>query len=242
VYQFPEKINFDNFFRMDKHLVMSKHWGKLPLASKSIYPVIAIHANSKGVAFPSQETIGRIAGCTPKTVREGLAGLIGFPGFHLDYWTTSRGKRACKYLVKPAPNLKGESMRVYKSFFEGGNWSQSSSVAHAVYPVLLAFSYFDFSIYQMLLEDEDPAVFESVDHNEFFTEGHFEQRQFDIADPEIDVLAEYAGISRRSVYAAFESLEADDFIQKASDYWKVFRSPPKSYKREYLNARANITL
>lgn len=227
-YQFPEKINQKAFFRMNRSLVLKQYWAKLPLSSKTIYPVIAIHADANGKAFPSQKTIGLIAGCTPKTVREGLDGLMGFPGFRLDHWTTTRGKRACKYFVNPAPNKKGMTIRLSKAFFEGQNWSRLSSTAQALYPVMLAFSYFDFDIYESIMYAEDVELESQA--SEFFTNGDYEDRDFDIADPDYDSLAEYSGISYRSVKSALNSLEESYFISPTNDgegdeYWKVLRLP-----------------
>lgn len=240
-YQFPKHINTKNFFRMDRELIASGAWARLPLASKTIYPTIAVHADSKGRAFPSQETISTLSGCTPKTVREGLKGLLGFPGFNINHWVTRRGKRANKYIVKPAPQLKGASIRIYKAFFEGGNWSQMVGAAHALYPVLLAFSYFDFEVYASIMDDSDEEWDYSTEQSDFFTEGAYEKRKFDLAEPEIDVLAEYAGISVKSVYTALQVLKGNLFIGEANGYWMVFRLPPKVCDRKWLNTSVNFT-
>jgi hypothetical protein len=232
MYLFPDKINNKIFFRMNRDLVLKKHWAALPPSSKAIYPVIAVHADAKGKAFPSQETIGAIAGCTPKTVRDGIAGLMGFPGWHLDHWTTTRRKRACSYFITPAPQKKGMTIRLAKAFFEGQNWSNLSSTAQAVYPVMLAFSYLEFQVFESINYAEGIEL--ELEANEFFTNGEYEKRDFDVAEPDYHSLAESAGISYRSVKSALQSLEENYFIAPTVDdvgneYWKVFRLPPYSF-------------
>ncbi len=72
MYQFRDEINYINFFRFNKALVTQKLWANLPKASKSVYPVILVHCNAKGMAFPGQKTIAILSGRTEKTVREGI--------------------------------------------------------------------------------------------------------------------------------------------------------------------------
>ncbi len=231
MYLFPDKVNYTNFFRMNRFLIMEKHWSNLPSASKSIYPVIGVHCDKNGVAFPSQETIGAIAGCTAKTVREGVKGLYGFPGLHVDHIVTRRGKRSNRYNIKPASTEKAKAVWLYRAFFDGGNWRLLSSKAKAVYPVVLAFSVFYLDLYWELKGTDE----ESLDFNEFFTDGHYEQRDFDIAEPEVDVLAEYAGVSKRSTVEALEELEDKGFIAKEGQYFKVYRLPVTIFKRDWIN-------
>ena len=68
----------------------------------------------------------------------------------------------------------------------------------------------------------------------------YANRDHDLSNPDPDVMCEYAGISHRSLYDALDSLEEHDLIEKTDPYdgqdtWKVFRLPPRSYKRDYLN-------
>jgi hypothetical protein len=216
---------------MNRYLIMEKHWSNLPSASKAIYPVIGIHCDSKGIAFPSQETIGVIAGCTAKTVREGVKGLYGFPGLHVGHVITRKGKRSNRYNIKPALTEKGETVWMYRAFFDGGHWRLISSKSKAIYPVVLAFSFFDLELYWDLIgTDEGP-----IENSEFFSDGHYEHRDFDIAEPEVDVLAEYAGVSKRSATEALEELEGKGFIAREDRYLKVYRLPKTIFKREWIN-------
>ena len=88
------KIDLDHFFRFDKRWIESMNWARLPKSSKSILPVIGMHCNEKGLSFPGERTIAILAGLTEKTVREGIRGLKGFPGFEISHFATENGKRA----------------------------------------------------------------------------------------------------------------------------------------------------
>ena len=85
MFQFEELINRGLFFRFDKKWVEHMNWAALPKPSKGILPVIASHCNETGESFPSEETIAGLSGWTEKKVREGIQGLVGFPGFQFSY-------------------------------------------------------------------------------------------------------------------------------------------------------------
>jgi len=220
---FPEKTNFSNFFRMDKKLIMNRSWAKLPLASKAILPAIGVFSDIKGLSFPSQKKIAAIVGCTEKTVREGLDGLMGFPGFRIENYITNRGRRAKRYWITSPPIKKGADIRFYRSFFDSGNWSQLSSVGKALYPVILTFSYFDLDCYREITQDERQEA-------EFFRDGGYEERLCDFVTQKYDVLAGLAGISLRSVFSGIESLEEYSFI-KSGKLMKVFTFPIVTFKK-----------
>lgn len=213
--ELPADINTTNYFRMDKTLVKKKKWAALPLASKMIYPVIGIHTNEEGTAFPSQEKIAELAGCTPKTVREGIDGLDGFPGFRMESYITAKGKRAYRYKITPPQYDK--SIFIYRAFFDSGRWGLLHHTSHAVYPALLTFSFFDHDKYVEITDTE-------ISTSEFYTDGYFENREFDFAEPDIDVLAEYAGVSRTSAYQAMGELVEHGFLaEPEEDLWLVLR-------------------
>jgi hypothetical protein len=240
MYEFKDKINYSNFFIFDKTLVRTKRWARLPLASKSIFPVIAVHCNKNGVAFPSQETIAILAGCTEKTVRIGIEGLMGFPSFNVERYTTRTGHRGIKYHINLVEHKKGLTFPFYKCIVDGGNWSLLSQSAQALFLVIKTFAFFDFNGYaeHMELDDIDELDFFSPDNS------YFQNREYDFFDAEIDVIAEYSGIGRSTVYTALSSLAEHCLIERTEsirgyDTWKVFRIPPSFYKREWLNKKVN---
>lgn len=230
MYKFKENLNNNNYFRFDKALVREKKWARLPLASKSIFPVIGVHCNAHGKAWPSQETIGSLAGCTAKTVREGINGLKGLPGFKIDRYVTSRGHKGIKYYITlPPMDEKGRCFSFNKNIIEGGNWRQSKQSAQALYPVMRTFSFWD---YEYCIDEED------IDDTDFSYE--YKTRKFDLVNADIDLLADYSGIGLSTAYEAIKVLEDNFLIEETIPHedlqtWKVFVVPPRIWKREFLN-------
>jgi hypothetical protein len=230
VYRFPESINYDQFFRFDRRWIKEMQWARLPKSSKSVLPVIAIHCDKKGRCFPGESTIAILSGLSDKTVRGGIQGLTGFPGFELSYHVNEKGKRAkCFRLILPPRGEKKRSFFFYKCIVEGGNWQELKQFSHALYPVMRYFSRFDKG--------------EGVGSTDEDFQVSYREREWEICEATINTLARYAGISRPSVYEALRDLEEKSLIepQGTNDEgirtWRVFLKPPKYYNREYLNAR-----
>ena len=230
MYQFPEAINYDQFFRFDKRWIKQMNWALLPKASKSILPVIGVHCDEKGHSFPGERTMAILSGLTDKTVREGIRGMTGFPGFEISSRVSERGRRAKAYkVVLPPRGEKKRSFFFYRCVIEGGNWQELKQVSHALYPVMRCFAYFDKE------ENEEPMG------GEF--EVLYQSRKWEVCEAEMTVLAQYAGISRPSVYEALNDLEKNSLIEcqgindEGVRTWKVFLIPPAYFKREYLNTK-----
>lgn len=231
IYLFKEDLN-DVFFRFDKDLIRRKIWARLPQASKGIYPVIGVHCNAQGIAKPSELTIAILAGVTEKTVRTGINGLLGLPGFRRDRYVTVRGHRAYSYSIRPPPREKGRVFFFHKRIIAGGIWLHLKPTAQALYPVLRHFAYSDWFDY----EDGES----SQEYIEQLSE--YGERPYDLADAEMDVLAEYSGISVTSVHVALESLEKHFLVKRDLDddglrRWQIFFKPVEFYRREYLNEK-----
>ena len=236
MYLFEEKINFSNFWRFDKQLVRTKRWARLPSATKRIYPVIAVHANKEGIAWPSQETVAIITGCTEKTVREGIKGLFRLPNHKIERYVTSRGNRGIKYRFPIAPDERGRIFNFHKSVIDGGNWHMLKPTAQALYPVVKTFSYFDYYEYLESLNDKDADKL--PDATDFFAADFYKERKWDFLNADLDVLAEYAGIGSRSVNNALENLEERNLVVSFGDcHWKVMTVPRKYYIRDFLNGK-----
>ena len=225
MYQFKEDFNGNQHFWFDKKLIENMNWAMLPKASKAVFPVIACHCNSKGLSFPGERTIAIMAGRSDKVVREGIRGLVGFPGFKIGFFTTRRGRKAKRFHLKMPPKEKGRSFPFHKQIIEGGNWSQLKPSAAALYPVMRYYGYFDELTY-------DVTVFE----NYTFTE-----RTHDFCEAETLLMAKYAGITRNSIHQALANLQDCCLIEPVDRgngrEWKVFLRPPKYYKRDYLNEK-----
>ena len=119
MYQFKEPCNLTQFFWWDKKVIENMNWALLPKSSKAIFPVIACHANIKGEAFPSEQTIAILAGLSDKIVREGITGLEAFPNFKCVYYLSRRGKRAKKFFINiPSSNNGNDIFPFYKFILE----------------------------------------------------------------------------------------------------------------------------
>lgn len=232
---FPEKTNKVNYFRFDKEIINSKIWARLPKASKSIFPAIAIHSNDQGISWPSQQTIGLLSGCSLKTVREGIVGLERLlPAFTKIPKVNARGHRFYLYQMYFPPIEKGKTFHFYRAFIDGGNWRLLSSVSKAVYPAIRAFSYFDPDEYGAVCNDIEGHEDAGLDNYTLMAEGFYKERSFDLSTAEADVIAEYAGISLRSVRKALNDMADKGFIEWHDPYWLLHRLPPHKYKREHL--------
>jgi hypothetical protein len=144
MYQFKEEINSRQFFWWHKKLIKNMNWALLPKSSKAVFPVIACHANEKGEAFPSEQTIAILGGVSDKIAREGIRGLEEFPGFKLNYYISKRGKRAKKYSLKLLSNDdRGSAFPFFKFILEAGIWREMIPSAKALYPVMRFFGFFD---------------------------------------------------------------------------------------------------
>lgn len=229
MYTFQESIDYKGFFVFDKKWISNMNWAALPKPSKAIFPVIASHCNRKGVAWPSERTIAILSGRPDKSVRAGISGLNGFPGFKkVGAYVTEGGKRGKRFYLNLPQIKKGETFPFPRCIIQGGNWSQlKSPTAAALYPVMRRFAQFDF--YQYLDETDIEAG-----PNEF--DEIYEAREFDFCKADEGILAEFAGISRRSIWAALDKLESKYLIEEIfQGTWKVFIVPPKYFLRDGLN-------
>lgn len=238
MYQFKDEINYINFFKFDKVLVRQKLWANLPKASKSVYPVILVHCNKKGTAFPSQMTIAILSGRTEKTVREGIKGLQGFPGFKAHKTFSLRGRPSFKYKINITPDEKGRSFALYKCLFESGHWSRLSPCAHSLYIVMKTFAFFDGEFYCQLEHSDE---YEGYNVNELIENGIYQERKYDFVIANMDHLAECAGInSDRGLHDALDILGKNHLIKPTEpfdgcDTWKIFRKPPIYFPPSMLN-------
>ncbi len=226
MYFFKDELT-DNFFRFCKWLVRDQIWARLPLASKAIYPVIGVHCNKHGCAFPSEQTIAILSGISENTVRKGIHGLLEVPGFEVEKYVTARGYKANRYFIHPPPKRKDTSFFFHKLVVTGGNWMKLRSTAKALYPVLNTFSYYDQPAHN------ERAEVKSADYLD---------REFDFVDMDVDVMAEYAGISHRSLKYALDDLQGHFLIEETYPInepgrrtWKIYVKPVDIYPSDHLN-------
>ena len=215
MYQFKENFDHTQFFWWPKKLIQDKNWAILPAASKAIWPVIACYCNKNGLAFPGEQTIAVLAGRTDKKVRDGISNLKDFPDFSVEYYNTRDGRRSKKFHVElPASSVKGNAFPFHKHLLESGAWRELKPSAQALYPVMRCFGFFDLDMYQEFENmDEDVGDFDEIYRN----------RKFDFCHAHKDILAESAGISRKSLYRALHNLAQTSLVDKINfETYRVF--------------------
>lgn len=204
------------------------NWNFLPPSAKAILPVIAVHRDKDGIAYPGENTIAILSGRTEKSVRKGIEALRDFTDLIIEPYITQRGRRSKRFKFKMRVYKKGRAFPFHKEIIEGGNWSLLKPAAQAIYPVMRYYGFFDIDLYQ----EQYPESFESIENfKEDFTE-----RVCDFCKAEPRLIAKMAGITYRSYHGAFNDLQYH-FLIEAIDksIFKVFLHPPYSYKRKYLN-------
>jgi hypothetical protein len=238
-YRFPEEPSYTQFFKFKKDMILSANslWAKLPLSSKSVYPVIGCHCNMKGEAFPSVQTVADLAGITRKTAGEGIKGLMKLPWFKIKSRVTKRGIRSKTYII-------GQDERpmfpFHKIILESGVWRElstngKSKAAHAVYCVCRAYGFTEPEIYN---ESTD----EGLTDTEFWNDT-FPYRDFDFMIADNDIVAQKAGVYGSTVEKAIQAL-IDNFLMEYDERtgcYRVNRFPSKVYRADYLNKELEKT-
>lgn len=113
-------------YRLPLRLINSCDWARINLAARVVLPVIGVHANENGEAFPGMALISRLSGYKdPRTVRSGINRLIEVGLLSKKKRKTSRGRRHnVYYLLGNAVWTKGHSyFPIYKDVIEEGYWA-----------------------------------------------------------------------------------------------------------------------
>jgi len=230
MFHFKDVADWKLFFRFDKQWVENMSWARISPAAKAILPVIGVHCNEHGEAFPGEEVIAALSGLTPKSVRKGIHDLEGFPGFHWEYYLTRRGRQGKRFFIDPPPKgEKGRSLFFYRIIIDGGMWSELKPAARSLYPVMRYFSRYD------AYEDEDLENVSDFDE-------HYANRKWELCDAEAGQLAKYAGINRHTVAEAMKNLQKNFLLEPHEDSnaektSKVYLIPKKYWKTSYLNQK-----
>jgi hypothetical protein len=238
-YRFPETFDYDLFFKVKADMITASNslWARLPLSSKSVYPVIGCHCNAKGEAWPSIQTIADLAGITRKTAGEGIKGLMKLPWFTIKSRITKRGLRSKKYIIEQD---RRPMFPFHKTIIESGAWRMlsmegKSKAAHAVYCVCRSFGFMDYDYYNDVEDTDYPE-------NEFWTEV-YPGREYDFMQAEIDIIATKAGVYVPTVEKAIQAL-IDNYLMEYDDRaecYRIYLYPQKQYSAEYLNKELEKT-
>lgn len=233
MYQFQEKIDHKGHFWFNKKIILDRKWADLPSASKSIFPVIASHSDSRGFCFPGEQRIAILSGLTEKTARAGVAGLENFEeAVIVTPYLTRRGRRSKQFIVALGADGPGQSFPFFSAIFHTGSWRMLKPAAQAVYPVMRSFGFFDQTIFEIQFPGEWDGTEDAFKDN-------FQSRKWDFCEAEIGVLADYAGVSRRSLSSALGDLEkyglAERFAEGGLAGWKVYLHPKYQFRHDQLN-------
>ncbi|MBE1426784.1 hypothetical protein H4684_003459 [Desulfomicrobium macestii] len=216
-------------------------WAELPLASKSVLPVLLHFENRDHKCWPSQELICALSGLNSrKTVRRGLriledAGLISTRKA-----TTTAGRPLTIYhLQLPHDDFY---VPLYASLFQGGIWSVMGDhpVTHALYPVMRIFA-------KPRPDLELEGDWLRVDSDEW--REWYASRECDWCRADREALIDFAGIGRRSYATAVDFLSSSKMKviarnEHAPEYWQVNLLDGIGFNHEtteYLNSRLKIT-
>jgi hypothetical protein len=175
-YWYNRAYESDIFFWWHKDLIKSARWSALSPSAKAVFPVLAIHANTSGISYPSEDTVAALSGITPKTVRNGIRGLEDFCGITWERYLTARGRYSKKIRVDLPKKNNSDCFPFFRKMLDSGKWFELSPSGKALYPVMRCFSF---------LEYEDCTKEESDDIGiDFF------RRDYDKCQAEKSVMAE----------------------------------------------------
>lgn len=231
MYKYPDQVNWTSHFLFDGHIIQNYLWASLPSATKSIFPVIASFQNDRGYAYPSEQTIAILSGRTNKTIRNAVKGLSAIESVTLSHHVTPKGRRAKKFHIESSPPESLLSFPFFICLLEKGLWQHLRPSAHALYPVMRHFGFFDLQTYRRYNHGNE----------EGFTE-ELANRDYDYCIATREQLFAHAGISKQTLAPAFNSLEACELIKPLDKdpggqtfLWKVFFKTGCWFPRELLN-------
>jgi hypothetical protein len=212
----------ENYFRFDKDIVKDELWADLEPAAKTVYPVIAIHANAKGNCWPHIKTIKKLSGRkSNKTVHVGIADLKLRRLIKVRKLPIKRGFRKNHYHVPSiAPLERGRWFPFHSELIrlrsgEKDIWSKLKSSEQALYIAMRTFTIFNSELYcQHRPIQEGLSV---ADFDEWFP-----LREFEWCQMSNNKLADYAGVSRQRIPLTLAGLQKHGLIEPDSFGWIVY--------------------
>lgn len=237
--QFPQSLIFK--VSSDGLIDAPGIWTDLPLAAKSVLPVLLHFENRDHRCWPSQETLCALSGINSrKTVRRGVRALEDAGLVSTRKATTTAGLPKTIYQLQlPHDDFY---IPLHASLFQGGIWSVMGDhpVAQALYPVMRAFA----KPRPDLDEDGDWIQVDSDEWREWY-----DSRECDWCRADREEMINFAGISRRSYATAVDFLSSTRMTviareDHAPEYWRVNFKDGWSFNKEtpeYLNSRLKIS-
>lgn len=226
LYLFGDSVDENQYWNFDKRMIETKQWAALPKAAKSVFVVIASFADEKGKAFPGEEAISNLSGYSEKIVRGAIHELVSARCMTFEFRRTKRGRRSKEFTVNLPKYERGNTFPFFIFIVHSGIWRLLKPSALSLYPVMRHFSYF---------EDEEGIGGDEDDFRDAFL-----NRDYDLCEAEISIMAEHAGVNRCRMYDALRDLRRRILIEPHDEKrWKVFLRSKENqiYTREYLNSQ-----
>jgi predicted transcriptional regulator len=214
------------FFRFPKAIITTCRWAKLSSAAKCVYPVIGVHANLKGEAWPAMQRIGDLSGLTRQTVSKAVRALSRAQIVHNSFRVTERGHVQYTYQLPLPKQGRRRAFFFDRSLVDDGVWASLSTPAKALYPVLRTYAYPDFECYD--IEDDQAEAMQ----------GRYADLDYEFCDPDPWVLANHSNLSESSIYRGLRSLLEHGLLEETDVHcdddsprkrWKVYRAPVLSF-------------
>jgi hypothetical protein len=200
----------------------------LPHASKAILPVIFSFDNGgKGQSWPSEITIAALSGLSRKIVRKAITELRAFPGFSYTWKMTQRGRQSKRFNFTLPSKEDNDIFFFHKIILSGGNWRMLKPISKAVYPVLRTFAAWD--------KEEAEEEEEIIGNDDEEIREDYSRREFEYSEAGPGMIGKHTGISRARVFDALKDLVNCFLIEHSGNRLRVYLTPPKYYKRDYLN-------
>lgn len=206
-------------------------WQGCPTAAQSVFPVLMRFMDEKHYSFPSEDTISRLCGRDPKTVRTGLE-YLKTHGIEVEKIWNKKGHCFNRYKMPHWCYEKGKVFPVFHSIFDGGNWRVLSPAGQSLYPVMRCFGHFNY------YEDGAEEVFSTrgISHGEYIKRIH------DVYELDTLSLMLFSGLSKNSVKPGLESLirvglleSTKESTEEGHQILNVFLRPKGHFKLEDLN-------
>jgi len=236
MFRWPDKVEWKGFYMLPKLWVKDHVWANLSPSGKAVFVVVARHADEKGECCPGEERIARMAGLTEKTTRQALNDCEDMDLLRIQRYTTARGQRAKRYKLNTA---QGKWIQMTHALTDSGVWQYLTPTARAVYVAMRHYGWWELDTYCDLIgEDIHPDDLKET----------YATRRFDICQADGGLLADFAGITTRSLHAAKVSLHKHHLIDNAGEhladdgilvYLRPYSGNPEKpclwYKRSHLN-------
>lgn len=119
-------------YRLPLRLITQGKWLRISHSAKAILPILGLHADDSGRAFPGMKIIRQLSGCIrPETARAGIHSLIEW-----DLIERLREGRHNVYYLRPPAIWSGGSYYPMSEEFIKTEWRSLSYIEKAVFGVL----------------------------------------------------------------------------------------------------------